>query len=121
MSRPNGRLPIKTSIVDDMKKIYAVIEQITKMGQQSYIICPLIEGDDDTNYATNTIYDEVVANLAPKGVKVGVINGRMKEEEIHSEIDKFLNKEYDVLVSTTIVEVGVNVPNATFMTIMGAE
>lgn len=121
-NRPLGRLPIKTSIIKDIKMIYKAIEQITSMGQQSYIICPLIDaGEDEKEYSIETIYNEALANLGNKGIKIGMINGRMKEDEINTEINKFLNKEYDVLVSTTIVEVGVNIENATFIAIMGAE
>lgn len=121
--RPNGRLPIKTNLVNNMSDVYKVIKYVVSQGQQSYIVCPVIDSgeDDDISYATDTIYKEVVANLGGSGIKVGIVTGKMKEDEINNEINKFLNKEYDVLVSTTIIEVGVNVPNATFIAIVGAE
>lgn len=121
-NRPNGRLPIKTMVMDSKENIYKSIKFIHDQGEQAYLICPVIETDlDNEEYSAESIYKEAQSNLGYMGIKVGLINGKMKEQEINEILDKFLNKEYDVLVSTTIVEVGVNVPNATFIGIIGAE
>lgn len=122
-TRPNGRLEIKTNIISEMPKIYDVIKFIKNKGEQSYIVCPVIDSgeNDDISYSVDFVYKDAVQNLGPLGIKVGMINGKMKADEVENEINKFLNKEYDVLISTTIIEVGVNVPNATFMAIIGSE
>lgn len=122
-TRPNGRLEIKTNIISEIPKIYDVIKFIKNKGEQSYIVCPVIDSgeNDDISYSVDFVYKDAVQNLGPLGIKVGMINGKMKADEVENEINKFLNKEYDVLISTTIIEVGVNVPNATFMAIIGSE
>lgn len=122
-TRPNGRLEIKTNIISEIPKIYDVIKFIKNKGEQSYIVCPVIDSgeNDDISYSVDFVYKDAVQNLGPLGIKVGMINGKMKADEVENEINKFLNKEYDVLISTTIIEVGVNVPNATFIAIIGSE
>lgn len=121
-TRPMGRLPIKTMTMLNKENIYKSIKFVHQSGEQAYIVCPVIETTlDNEDISAESIYEEACRELSPAGIKVGLINGKMKEEEINEILDKFSNKEYDVLVSTTIVEVGVNVPNATFIAIVGSE
>lgn len=120
---PTGRKPIITKQIENVADGYQQIKSELKKGHQAYIVCPLIE-DSDSDRMQDVESLESTAKEAEqylRGFKIGIINGKMSEENIQSEIKKFLNKEYDVLVSTTIIEVGVNVPNATVILIKSAE
>lgn len=120
---PKGRIPVETSILNkNIEAFDRIVEEVNK-GHQAYIVCPLIEENNSEKMANvisvNERYEEL-KKYAPH-IKIGMINGKMKKNEIDNEIEKFKNKDYDVLVSTTIVEVGVNVPNATMIVISNAE
>lgn len=120
---PKGRIPIKTIQERNETKAFQLIHSEIKKGRQAYIVCPLIEENfelDDVESVEET-YSKADDYFSPKGIDVGVIHGRMKPEIIAEEISKFSSGEYDILVSTTIVEVGVNVPNATAILIKSAE
>ena len=123
---PNGRKKVLTSISTDILKSYNFILQEIRDGRQAYIVCPLIE-DSTSEKMTNVdsvekTYEEVIRYFKNnKEVKVGVVNGKMKQVEIEEELNKFVNKEYNVMISTTIIEVGVNVPNSTVIVIKNAE
>lgn len=120
---PNGRQPVKTKIINDINNAYKKIEEEIIKGHQAYIVCPLIEESDSDLMkgvvSVNERYEE--AKNFFKKYNVGMINGKMKQKEVDEEILKFKNKEYDILISTTIVEVGVNVPNSTVIMISNAE
>lgn len=123
---PAGRKPIKTTIETDIIKGYQFIENQINEGRQAYVICPLINDSDSERLedvdSVMATYDELQYYFKKNpSVKIGVINGKMKQNEVADEIAKFYNKEYDIIVSTTIVEVGVNVPNATVILIKNAE
>ena len=122
---PAGRKKIVTKIVPEIDKCYDFIEREIKNGRQAYVICPLIDESDSERLAGVDSVAETNAEMtkyfAGKGIKIGVINGKMKQADVNAEIDKFNKKEYDVIISTTIVEVGVNVPNATVILIKNAE
>ena len=125
---PKGRQPITTTLVQDKDLGYAKLIEEVRKGRQGYIVCPLIEeSDSETLKDVISVEEtrELVLNYFKKNnaedIKVGVINGAMSQEEIVSEIGKFANKEYDVIISTTIIEVGVNVPNSTMILIQNAE
>lgn len=124
---PKGRKDILTQIIStkEEQKAYDKMLEEVKNGRQCYIVCPLINKSESEKLENVcNIYDEYKkANkfFNKHGYKVGVIDGKMKEDEVSSEIDKFKNKEYDVLVATTIIEVGVNIPNSTVITIQNAE
>lgn len=121
---PAGRKPVITKEIENIEDAYDVIISEVNKGHQAYIVCPLIDDSDSDKLSDveslETTYKEAL-NILPKSFKIGLINGKMKEEEVQSEIQKFLNKEYDVIISTTIIEVGVNVPNATVILVKSAE
>lgn len=125
---PKGRQPITTTLVSHVTDGYEKIIEEVRKGRQGYVVCPLIE-DSDSDRLTDVLSVESTERalkeyLKAKGaedIKVGVINGNMSQETIVEEIGKFANKEYDVIISTTIIEVGVNVPNSTMILIQNAE
>lgn len=125
---PKGRQPITTTLVSDVSDGYSKIIEEVRKGRQAYVVCPLIE-DSDSERLQDVISVESTFELLKKylkdngaqDIRVGVINGNMSQEEIVKEIGKFANKEYDVIISTTIIEVGVNVPNSTMIMIQNAE
>lgn len=125
---PKGRQPITTTLVSNVADGYLKIIEEVKKGRQGYVVCPLIEDSDSEKLqdviSVDSTYRGLLEYLKVKNetdIKVGVINGNMTQEEITSEIGKFANKEYDVIISTTIIEVGVNVPNSTMILIQNAE
>ena len=124
-SMPKGRQPVETKIVNQENLAYDLIYNEVQKGKQGYIVCPLIEDSDSDKLkevdSVETTYSKLQKYYKGKNINIGVINGKMKQEEINKEIQKFSNKEYDVIISTTIIEVGVNVPNATIIMIKNAE
>lgn len=122
---PKGRKPIKTVYKTGHKTAFADIETQLGKGRQAYIVCPLIESSDNGKVAnlksSNDMYAMATEHFAKKGYKVGHINAKMKQDDITKVIEDFANKKYDILVSTTIIEVGVNIPNATVIYIANAE
>jgi len=123
---PSGRKQIVTVIETAILKNYDFIEKEVNSGRQAYIICPLINESDSERLIGVDSVVETVKELTNyfKGkpnIKIGVINGQMKPNEVSDEIQKFHNMEYNIIVATTIVEVGVNVPNATVMLIKNSE
>ena len=121
--RPTDRIPVKNAVVDTdyRKKAYNFIRKEVKAGHQAYVICPLVEpGESDTG--ENTLeYAEKLQGIWGNEVRVGILHGRMKNAEKNRVMSLFVAGETDVLVSTTVVEVGVDVPNATVMLIENAE
>lgn len=123
---PSGRKPVKTIAYSDERKTYMSAYKQIQLGHQVYVICPLIEdseasGMEDVD-SVDTTAQKLQEFFAPyPEVKIATITGKMKEADIRETIQRFANKEYDILLSTTIVEVGVNVPNATVMVIKNAE
>lgn len=124
---PKGRLPIKSAIVPDIKrdKAYAWInEQIRDHGIQVFIICPLIEESETesmTSVKAATKEYEYLKKTVFKDKRVILIHGKMKAAEKDQVMADFKAKKYDILVSTSVVEVGIDIPNATIMIIEGAE
>lgn len=121
-SMPNGRKPVKTLRINNDEESYKIMTSEIKKGKQCYIVCPFIEDNEeieDVESVESTFKN--VKKFFGKNAKVGMINGNLSKEEIEEEILKFKNKEYDIMVSTTIIEVGVNVPNATVILIKNAE
>lgn len=120
---PKGRIPIQTFKESKESHAYQKMLRELQKGRQAYIVCPLIEENfelDDVESVEET-FTKADEFFSDKGYDVGVIHGRMKPEVVAEEIEKFAKGEYHVLVSTTIVEVGVNVPNATAILIKSAE
>jgi len=124
---PAGRKPIITAQYIDRTKAYEkLLEEIAK-GHQCYIVCPFIEDSDSEQFqdvlSVNTVFEEIqeYCKTNAPNVRVGCISGDMKKADITKTVDLFASGFFSILVSTTIVEVGVNVPNATAIAIMNAE
>ena len=121
-SMPNGRKPIQTAICASQNTIFQFIKKEIEKGHQAYVVCPLIEdkqGVMEGILSVEQTYTEY-ANVFGKNA-VAVLNGKMNEDETEKVIRSFKNGEIKILVSTTVVEVGVNVPNATVIVINNAE
>lgn len=121
-SMPNGRKPIQTAICASQNTIFQFIKKEIEKGHQAYVVCPLIEdkqGVMEGILSVEQTYTEY-ANIFGKNA-VAVLNGKMNEDETEKVIRFFKNGEIKILVSTTVVEVGVNVSNATVIVINNAE
>ena len=119
---PPGRKAIKTSVIPASKRddMYAYIAAQAKEGVQSYVVCPAIEESDTIECpSVDALYTELKKKLPE--TKIGKLHGRMKEAEKERVMRAFRAGEVDVLVTTTVIEVGVHVPNACIMAIEGAE
>lgn len=120
---PKGRQVIKTAIrrTSELHKVYSFIKSEVKNGRQAYIVYPLIDDSEKLDLkAATTSFEELQSGIF-KGLRCGLLHGRMKSEEKDATMDRFKNKEIDILISTTVIEVGVDVPNATVMLIMSSE
>ena len=120
---PAKRLPIKNCVVDTRyrPKAYQFIEKEIANGHQAYVICPLVEESENMEAENVTDYAKRLREELPEHIKVGLLHGQMKPKQKNEVMEQFAKNEIQVLVSTTVVEVGVNVPNATVMMIENAE
>ncbi|CUN49244.1 ATP-dependent DNA helicase recG [Anaerobutyricum hallii] len=121
-SMPNGRKPVQTAICASQNTIFQFIKKEIEKGHQAYVVCPLIEdkqGVMEGILSVEQTYTEYT-NIFGKNA-VAVLNGKMNEDETEKVIRSFKNGEIKILVSTTVVEVGVNVSNATVIVINNAE
>ncbi|MFM9278427.1 ATP-dependent DNA helicase RecG [Paenibacillus jiagnxiensis] len=120
--RPKGRIPISTYWVkhDKMDRVLGFISREVNHGRQAYLICPLIEESDKLD-VQNAIDLHIQMQQAFPDFKVGLLHGRMTAAEKEEVMRSFYANEVQLLVSTTVVEVGVDVPNATLMVIMDAD
>lgn len=120
--KPGGRLPIKTASCRKHKTAMEFMYSEVNNGHQCYVVCPAIDDNDEYEIASiekiSGIYGEY---FAPRGVSVAVVNGRMKKEDMNEALDKFREGKVSVLISTTVIEVGINVPNATVMVVEQAD
>ncbi|MBR0152596.1 MAG: ATP-dependent DNA helicase RecG, partial [Lachnospiraceae bacterium] len=121
--KPANRLPIKNCVVDTRYRptAYEFIRKQVEAGSQAYIICPMIEESEELEAENVTDYARSLTFVYGDAVRVGVLHGRMKAAEKQQVMEEFAAGEIQVLVSTTVVEVGVDVPNATVMMIENAE
>ncbi|MFO7248915.1 MAG: ATP-dependent DNA helicase RecG [Bacillota bacterium] len=121
---PAGRKPVKTYWVKEalMERVLTFVERELAAGRQAYFICPLIEESEklDLENAVDW-YERLRARFEPRGYPVALLHGRLSGQEKDAVMRRFARGEARVLVSTTVVEVGVNVPNATVMVIYDAE
>lgn len=120
---PAERLPIKNCVVDESYRpnAYKFIENQVHAGRQAYVICPMVE-DSENIEAENVIdYAKKLSGELPDDMKVEYLHGKMKASQKNEIMEKFSKNEINVLVSTTVIEVGVNVPNATVMMVENAE
>ncbi|MDY6325268.1 MAG: ATP-dependent DNA helicase RecG [Catonella sp.] len=121
---PAERLPIKNAVVDKRyrPKSWEFIKKEAETGHQAYVICPMIERSNEEDPLADVLsYEKELAGYLGKDIKTTFLHGKMREEEKASVMESFAKGETKVLVSTTVVEVGVNVPNATVMLIENAE
>ena len=121
-TKPSGRIPVITKVKkeDEIKDVLEGIYKALKNQNQVYVIAPMIEENDDSNY-TN-VYDlKHKFNLAFKNYNVEVLHGKMTNEEKEKVMDEYAKGNIDILISTTVIEVGVDVKNATVMVIFDAD
>ena len=120
---PPGRTPIKTKWIaneTDLEKMYNFIYKKVSEGHQAYFVAPLIEESEKMNLkSVDKVFEEIEKKFSNK--RIGIIHGKMKAKEKDEVMLKFKNKEYDILVATTVIEVGIDVPASTIMTIYNAE
>lgn len=117
---PAFKKPIKTKLISNTKEEWPLLIQELNAGHQVYIVCPAIDENDDMATVTE-VTEEYQQLLSKTPYKVGMLHGSMKKYEITQNINDFAENKIQVLVSTTVVEVGVNVQNATLMIIKNAE
>ena len=120
---PADRLPIKNCVVtpDWRPKAYRFIEKEVAAGHQAYVICPMVKESEMLEAENVTDYTEKLRREFPSSIRVEALHGKMKGKEKNRIMEEFAAGEIQVLVSTTVVEVGVNVPNATVMMIENGE
>ena len=118
---PKGRLPIKTSLTSSHRGVWELVRRELNYGRQAYVVYPLIDESETLSAKAATIEAEKLQQEIFPDFKVGLLHGKLKNDEKEQVMADFKNKKYDILVSTTVVEVGVDVPNATVMVIENAE
>lgn len=122
---PANRLPRKNCVVGTNYRstAYKFIQKQVEAGHQAYVICPMVEaGEDEDNKLENVIdYAARLKEYLPDSIRIKYLHGKMRPAEKNSIMEAFSRHEIDVLVSTTVIEVGINVPNATVMLVENAE
>ena len=120
---PPGRIPIKTKLFyeDSRNTAYTLLEKEITEGRQAYVVCPLIEESESIDLKAAIDVSEELQNRRLPNFKIELIHGKLKKEERQKIMAAFKNGEIDVLVATTVIEVGIDVPNATVMLIEHAE
>ena len=121
---PADRLPVKNCVVDEDYRMTAykfILSEVNK-GHQAYIICPMVEKSEENDELSDVIsYTEELTSLIGNKAKIRYLHGKMKNDEKNQIMEEFSDGRIDILISTTVVEVGVNVPNATVMMIENAD
>lgn len=118
---PKGRKPIKTILTGSHRQVWDLIKQEVESGRQAYIVYPLIDESETLSAKAATIEAEKLQQEIFPQFKIGLLHGKLKNDEKEEVMKDFKDGKYDILVSTTVVEVGVDVPNATVMVIENAE
>lgn len=122
---PKGRFPIKTMHCKNEEAVYQSMYKQILEGRQCYVVCPLIEDSESERLenvdSVENTYSKMLKYFKGKNVNIAMISGKMKQSEVNEEIEKFSKNEYQIIISTTIIEVGVNVPNASVIMIKNAE
>lgn len=119
---PPGRRPVRTQVLHDRQRSIAygkVMDEVRK-GHQAYIVCPVISEGKTDRKAVLDVFEELSRGFL-KGVRLGLAHGSMSKAEVDQAMGKFVDGKIDVLVSTTVIEVGIDVPNATCMVVEDAE
>ncbi len=120
---PADRLPIKNCVVgtEYREKAYRFIEKEVGMGHQIYVICPMVE-EGETDGVENVVsYTEKLKSILPSRIQIACLHGKMRPADKNRIMEEYAAHNIDVLVSTTVIEVGINVPNATVMMVENAE
>ncbi|MBO7730812.1 MAG: ATP-dependent DNA helicase RecG [Lachnospiraceae bacterium] len=119
---PAKRKPIKNAVVDISYRdnIYRFLDKEVKRGHQAYIICPLVEYSEGMEASNVTDYSEMLRDIMDEQISIGMLHGQMPAAKKNEIMQRFSDGEIQILVSTTVVEVGVDVPNATVMVIEDA-
>lgn len=119
---PMGRVPITTKIIENSgrNEAYRFITEKIKLGQQVFVVCPLIEESDVLGAKSATTEFEKLHKIFPN-TKIGLLHGKLKSKEKEQIMNDFQNRQTSILVATAVIEVGVDVPNASIMVIEGAE
>ncbi len=120
---PAKRLPVKNCVVGTSyrPKAYSFIEKQVREGRQAYIICPMVEESEGLDAENVLDYSKKLREIFPPDIQISFLHGKMKAKEKNQVMEQFASGENQILVSTTVVEVGVNVPNATVMMVENAE
>lgn len=120
---PAKRLPIKNCVVDTSYRLkaYKFIENQVRQERQVYVICPMVEESEGLDGENVLDYSKKLSQILPSEIKVAYLHGRMKPSQKNDIMEAFARNEIQILVSTTVIEVGVNVPNATVMMVENAE
>lgn len=122
-AKPVGRKPVHTEIIspNSLEPVYADIRTQLDAGRQMFVVCPLIaESDSLDAHSAEKVYEQFQKKEF-KGYRIGLLHGKMKAEDKNAIMQQFVAHELDILVSTTVIEVGVDVPNASVMMIQSAE
>ncbi|HEY4160971.1 MAG TPA: ATP-dependent DNA helicase RecG [Candidatus Saccharimonadales bacterium] len=122
-AKPPGRLPVQTQIVspNSVEPVYDGIRRELDAGRQMFVVCPLIADSDSVDaHSAEKIYEQF-RKKEFKNYRLGLLHGKMKAEDKNAVMQQFVSCELDVLISTTVIEVGVDVPNASVMMIESAE
>lgn len=119
---PSGRIPIKTSHItsSERERAYDYIKRAIGIGRQAYIVCPMVE-EGESDLASATEYFERLQNTTFRNCRLGLIHGKMKAAQKAQVMEDFHSRKIDLLVATTVIEVGIDVPNAVVMVIENAE
>lgn len=120
---PANRLPIKNCVVNTTyrSKAYEFMKQQVGEGRQCYIICPMVEESEHMDGENVIDYAKELQEILGNAIRVSYLHGKMKQSQKDEIMDAYYNREIDILVSTTVIEVGINVPNATVMLIENSE
>lgn len=120
---PANRLPVKNCVVDTgyRQTAYQFLKKQAQEGRQCYVICPMVEESEHLEVENVTDYSQMLQEELGTEIAVGCLHGKMKQKEKDAIMEAFAANEIQVLVSTTVIEVGINVPNATVMMVENAE
>lgn len=121
--RPANRLPVKNCVVntDYRPNAYRFMKKQIDLGRQIYIICPMVDENEEMELENVTIYTEELRDIFPDSVRIAGLHGKMRPQEKDEIMQHFVRGDTDILVSTTVIEVGIDVPNATVIMIENAE
>lgn len=118
---PNGRKPVRTGIAKSRNHIYSFLKKEIASGHQAYVVCPMIDDNEDMEEVASIEKVSAEYKDALAGVRIATLTGKDKKAVTEETITAFKNGEIDVLIATSVIEVGVNVPNATVIVISSAD